>query len=94
MKNIIRKILKEEVSATQEKYHKKMVDLLVKEGFKWNTPYQDIIAFLNHQIGVEGMDAFEIYQLFKDNYRILVNKTIYNSRVRSTYRAMERTPDI
>ena len=69
MKNIIRKILKEEVSATQERYHKKMVDLLVKEGFKWNTPYQDIIAFLNQQIGIEGMEAFEIYQLFKDNYR-------------------------
>ena len=69
MKNIIRKILKEEVSATQEKYHKKMVDLLAKEGFKWNTPYQDIIKFLNQQIGIEGMEAFEIYQLFKDNYR-------------------------
>ena len=67
--SLTEEIVKEEVSATQEKYHKKMVDLLAKEGFKWNTPYQDIIKFLNQQIGIEGMEAFEIYQLFKDNYR-------------------------
>ena len=69
MRKLIKKILKEEVSDTQERHQQKMVDILKREGFHGGTPYQDIIAFLNQQIGVEGMDAFEIYQLFKDNYR-------------------------
>ena len=69
MKNIIRKILKEEVSATQERHQQKMVDILKREGFHGGTPYQEIIGFLNATIGMEGMEAFEVYQLFKDNYR-------------------------
>ena len=69
MRNIIRKILKEEVSDTQERYQQKMVDILTREGFNGGTDYREIIHFLNQQIGVEGMEAFEIYQLFKDNYR-------------------------
>lgn len=69
MKNIIRKILKEEVSDTQERHQQKMVDILKREGFHGGTPYQEIIGFLNTTIGMEGMEAFEVFQLFKDNYR-------------------------
>jgi len=69
MKNIIQKILKEEVSDTQEKHQQKMVDILKREGFHGGTPYQEIIGFLNTTIGMEGMEAFEVFQLFKDNYR-------------------------
>ena len=69
MKDIIRKILKEEVSDTQERHQQKMVDILKREGFHAGTNYQNVIRFLQDQIGVEGMDAFEIYQLFIDNYR-------------------------
>jgi len=69
MKNIIRKILKEEVSKTQEQYHKKLIDILNREGFVGTSPYQDILKYLNQQLGIEGMDAFEVYQLFKDNWR-------------------------
>ena len=69
MKDIIRKILKEEVSATQERHQQKMVDILKREGFHGGTPYQEIIWFLNDTIGMEGMEAFEVFQLFKDNYR-------------------------
>ena len=69
MKNIIRKILKEEVSATQERHQQKMVDILKREGFHGGTPYQEIIWFLNNTIGMEGMEAFEVFQLFKDNYK-------------------------
>ena len=69
MKNIIRKILKEEVSEKQEQYHKKLIDILNREGFVGTSPYQDILKYLNQQLGIEGMDAFEVYQLFKDNWR-------------------------
>ena len=69
MKEIIRKILKEEISSTQEKYQQKMVDILKREGFNGSTPSLYIMRFLSQQIGVEGMEAFEIYQLFMDNYR-------------------------
>ena len=69
MKNIIRKILKEEVSDTQERHQQKMVDILTREGFHGGTPYQEIIRFLHDTIGMEGMEAFEVFQLFKDNYR-------------------------
>ena len=69
MKEIIRKILKEEVSDTQERHQQKMVDILTREGFHGGTPYQEIIGFLNTTIGMEGMEAFEVFQLFKDNYR-------------------------
>ena len=69
MKNIIRKILKEEVSDKQEQYHKKLIDILTREGFVGTSPYQDILKYLNQQLGIEGMDAFEVYQLFKDNWR-------------------------
>ena len=51
MKNIIQKILKEEVSDTQEKHQQKMVDILKREGFNGGTPYQEIIGFLNTTIG-------------------------------------------
>ena len=69
MKDIIRKILKEEVSDTQERHQQKMVDILKREGFHAGTNYQEVIRFLQDQIGIEGMDAFIIYQLFIDNYR-------------------------
>lgn len=69
MKDIIRKILKEEVSATQERHQQKMVDILKREGFGGGTPYHEIIRFLNDAIGMDGMEAYEIYQLFMDNYR-------------------------
>ena len=42
MKNIIRKILKEEVSDKQEQYHKKLIDILTREGFLGTSPNQDI----------------------------------------------------
>ncbi len=69
MKDIIRKILKEEVSDTQERHQQKMVDILTREGFHGGTPYQEIIWFLNNTIGMEGIEAFEVFKLFKYNYK-------------------------
>ena len=67
MKQIIRKILKEEVSVQQDNYQRKMVDILKREGFDSRTPYQKVLNYLNSVIGIVGMDAFEMYQIFKDN---------------------------
>lgn len=67
MKSIIKKILKEEVSQKQEKTQRKIIDLLKREGFNRTTPYQNILQYLNNSMGMEGMEAYEMYQLFKDN---------------------------
>ena len=48
MKNIIRKILKEEVSEKQEQYHKKLIDILTREGFVGTSPYQHILKYLKN----------------------------------------------
>ena len=67
MKEIIRKILKEEITAQQDNYQRKMIDILKREGFDARTPYQKVLNYLNSMMSITGMDAFEMYQLFKDN---------------------------
>ena len=78
MKEIIRKILKEEISAQQDNYQRKMVDVLKREGFDSRTPYQKILNYLNTVMGIVGMEAFEMYQIFKDN----LNTTSDSSLIR------------
>ena len=67
MKEIIRKILKEEITAQQDNYQRKMIDILKREGFDARTPYQKVLNYLNSMMSITGMDAFEMYQLFKDD---------------------------
>lgn len=67
MEEIIRKILKEEVSTQQDNYQRKMIDVLKREGFDARTPYQKVLKYLNDVMSIVGMDAFELYQIFKDN---------------------------
>ena len=78
MKEIIRKILKEEVSVQQDNYQRKMVDILKREGFDSRTPYQKVLNYLNTVMGIVGMEAFELYQIFKDN----LNTTSDSSLIR------------
>ena len=68
MKNTIRKILKEEVDNRKEKLEKYIIKTLKDEGFDLNTPYNKIITFINKNFGFSGLESFELYQLFKDNY--------------------------
>lgn len=68
MKNTIKKILKEEVDNRKEKLEKYIIKTLKSEGFEVDTPYSKVIAFINKNFGFSGVDAFELYQLFKDNY--------------------------
>tara|TARA_B100001769_G_C22074435_1_gene578467 strand:- start:667 stop:1191 length:525 start_codon:yes stop_codon:yes gene_type:complete len=78
MKEIIRKILKESVTTQQDNYQRKMVDVLKREGFDSRTPYQKVLNYLNSVMGIVGMEAFEMYQIFKDN----LNTTSDSSLIR------------
>lgn len=88
MKEIIRKILKEEVTAQQDNYQRKMIDILKREGFDARTPYQKILNYLNTVMGVVGMEAFELLQIFINNVgRVssdpLIRKDITDRKVRT-----------
>ena len=67
MKLLIREILKEEVSKSQDKFHKDIINLLNREGFTGSSDYSEIIGFINHHLGIKGMEAFELFQVFKNN---------------------------
>jgi hypothetical protein len=69
MKRLIREILKEEVTNSKDKFHKDIINLLNREGFTGLSDYNKIINFINHHLGIKGMEAFELYQVFKDNWR-------------------------
>jgi len=69
MERLIKKILKEEVSKSQDKFYRDVVNLLNREGFNGSSDYNQIIKFINHHLGIKGMEAFELFQVFKDNWR-------------------------
>ena len=82
MKEIIRKILKEEVSTQQDNYQRKMIDVLKREGFDARTPYQKVLKYLNDVMSIVGMDAFEMYQLFKDNMNSTSNDPLVRKDIK------------
>ena len=88
MKEIIRKILKEEVTTQQDNYQRKMIEILKREGFDARTPYQKILNYLNDIMGIVGMEAFELLQIFINNVgRVssdpLIRKDITDRKVRT-----------
>lgn len=88
MKEIIRKILKEEVSTQQDNYQRKMIEILKREGFDARTPYQKILKYLNEVMSIVGMEAFEMMQLFINNVgRVsndpLIRKDIKDRKVKT-----------
>ena len=82
MKEIIRKILNEEVSTQQDNYQRKMIDILKREGFDARTPYQKVLKYLNDVMSIVGMDAFEMYQLFKDNMNSTSNDPLVRKDIK------------
>ena len=82
MKQIIRKILKEEVTTQQDKYQRNMIDILRREGFDSRTPYQKVLRYLNDVMGIVGMEAFEMYQLFKDNVSTVSNNPLVRKDIK------------
>ena len=55
MKEIIRKILKEEVTTQQDNYQRKMIEILKREGFDARTTDQKILKYLNTVMGIVGI---------------------------------------
>tara|TARA_B100001287_G_scaffold75615_1_gene62822 strand:- start:21852 stop:22442 length:591 start_codon:yes stop_codon:yes gene_type:complete len=82
MKEIIRKILKEEVTTQQDNYQRKMIEILKREGFDDRTPYQKILNYLNSVMSIVGMEAFEMYQLFKDNVSTVSNNPLVRKDIK------------
>ena len=82
MKEIIRKILKEEISTQQDSYQRNMIDILKREGFDTRTPYQKILKYLNDVMSIVGMEAFEMYQLFRDNVGKSTNDTLVRKDIK------------
>jgi len=68
MKSHIRKILKEEVEDFREKHDRKILSYLIKQGFKRNSDYRKVLQFLDKNFGIIGLEAFEMYQMLKDNF--------------------------
>lgn len=82
MKEIIRKILKEEITTQQDNYQRKMIDILKREGFDARTPYQKILKYLNDVMSIVGMEAFEMYQIFKDNVSTVSNNPLVRKDIK------------
>lgn len=93
MENIIRKILKEEITDKKEKFQQKVVNILKKEGFTPASNYSDVITFLKNHMGMEGLEAFEMFQIFKDNFSMdyegegLLRKDISKLKLRTSNRS-------
>ena len=68
MRSQIRKILKEEVEDFREKHDRKILSYLIKQGFKRNSDYRKVLQFLDKNFGITGLEAFEMYQMLKDNF--------------------------
>ena len=82
MKEIIRKILKEEVSTQQDKYQRNLIDILSREGFDGRTPSQKVLKYLNDVMGMVGMEAYEMYQIFMDNAGRVSNDPLIRKDIR------------
>jgi hypothetical protein len=68
MRSNIKKILREEVEDFKDKHDRKIISYLIKQGFKPNSDYIKVIKFLDSNFGITGLDAFEMFQLLRDNF--------------------------
>lgn len=64
----IKKILREEVENFRDKHDRKIISYLIKQGFDRNSDYKDVIKFLDSNFGIVGLEAFQMYQMLKDNF--------------------------
>jgi hypothetical protein len=83
MKNIIRKIITEEVNQKKEKLERYILKTLKGENFDRSTPYNVIIKFINDNFSISGLEAFQIYQLFTDNINVsdYEDEELYRSNI-------------
>jgi hypothetical protein len=90
MKDTIKKILKETVDNRKDKFERYILKTLKREGFKPSSTYHSVIKFITDTFGISGMEAFELFQLFLDNYGVsdelvdLVRKDVTTKKVRTS----------
>jgi hypothetical protein len=84
MKNTIKKILKETVDNKKDKFDRYIISTLKKEGFVPSTDYVKVIKFLNSNFTLSGMEAFEMYQLFLNNFKSDIEYGDLNRTVNTT----------
>lgn len=68
MKNIIRKIITEEINQKKDRLNRYILKSLKDENFDSTTSYSKILKFIKDNYDISGMEAFELYQLFVDNF--------------------------
>jgi len=70
MKSLIKKILKEQIGREGElsKYEVSFLKLLHRAGYDNRSARHKIILFLEETLGVSDLEAFHIFELFKNNY--------------------------
>ena len=70
MKSLIKKILKEQTQreGVLSKYESSYLKLLHRAGYDDRSVRQEILPYLN-KMGVTGIEAFHILELFKNNYK-------------------------
>jgi len=68
MRYDIKRILKEEVN-NKENYERKILSYMMRSGINANSNYKDVLHFLKSTLGITGMEAWEFFQLMKDNWR-------------------------
>lgn len=73
MRSNIKKILREEVENFRDKHDRKIISYLIKQGFNRNSDYKDVIKFLDSNFGIVGLEAFQMYQMLKDNFGDIEN---------------------
>lgn len=84
LRNTIKRILREDISRINEKTLIKMLEMLSKAGFTNKSSYKDILKYINNNLAIFGIEAFELFQLFKDNYNIdLEKEDLHYSDVKS-----------
>lgn len=89
MKNIIKKILKEALGDKQDNFERYVIKTLKDEGFNPSTNYSQVLKFINSSFGISGMEAFQLYQLFLDNFKTsgdyteLIRKDLPTKKIRT-----------
>ena len=70
MKSLIKKILNEQTQreGSLSKYESSYLKMLHKAGYNDRSLRKEILPFLENRLGITGIEAFHIFELFKSNY--------------------------
>ena len=79
-----------EINEKKDKFDRYIINTLKKEGFNPSTDYIKVVQFLKNNFALSGMDAFEMFQLYLNNFKSDIeygdlNRTVnYSKKIKST----------